>query len=404
MFEFLVGIDIGSSTICGAIGKRNKFEKFEIVAEYATVNKGVSNGTIVDIVKTTEAIKNCISKLEQMADIVISEVYISIPTNICEIQFNKGMIVLSSEKREVEKLDLEKVVQAANHIFVEEGKEIIGMYPEQYILNGYDNIKDPTGMIGTNLEVNVQFIITKTNLLDEIFKSINALNIKVKSIAPQPLALAKAVLKEEENKNITAIIDIGADLTSIIMFKNGNLHEKFQIPLGGNIITSDIAYCTKLSIIEAENIKIKYGRLDNSPETETIKVTFPNNTSTIIDNNFLNDIIRERVEELLYLIDNKLKEIDYYEKISAIVLVGGGIALFKGILECAFNILKKPISIGFSDYTNSEVPIYASTIGIIKLFGDNIKSENVIGPKKSKVNPNENKLVAKIKKIFTEYF
>ncbi|MDP4144659.1 MAG: cell division protein FtsA [Bacillota bacterium] len=377
MSEYIVGIDIGSSKVCAAVGKKSKSGELQIIGLTSVKCKGLKKGVVVDIDHTAESIKNCINQLETMVDMDIKEAYISLPGGIAELVRNKGVIAISSEDREIRQSDIDRANEAAKLIAVSSDKEIVGIEPEQYIIDGYDNIKDPLGMSGVRLEVDAQVIIAQTTVVTNLWKSVSKAGVEVKGIELQPKAASQVALMQEEKELGCALVDVGAETIDLCVFKNNNICFTDMIPYGGNSITSDIALCLKIPFNEAEKLKIKYGdlRINKNDSKREVEISF-NNEVTKIDVDFLNEIIEARVEELLKIIGEKLYASGYYKEIRSLVLIGGGISLFRGITELSKDILSKPARVGSPSYVGAASPLYACSVGIVKDVADSIKFDS----------------------------
>ncbi|MBZ9687800.1 cell division protein FtsA [Clostridium estertheticum] len=413
MNEHIVGIDLGSSKICGAVGKVGSSGKLQIIGITSVVCSGLNKSVVKDIDSTAEAIKQCITQLERMTDIQISEAYISLPGGICELVRNTGMIAISSEDREIKQSDVDRVIEAAKLISVPADKEIVGVEPEQYIVDGYDNIKDPRGMSGARLEVEAQVVMAQSTVVNNLLKSVKRAGIKVSGIVLQPSAISEAVLRREEKDMGIAIVDVGAQTIDISIYKGSKLKYTSILQLGGNNITNDISVCLKVPFSEGERLKLKYGSLVKGKEidVEKIRVKDSYDNYTDIDNNLLVDIIEARVEELLNLIKRNLLNSEFYKDISGIVIVGGGISLFRGTTELSKQIFNKSVRIGSPDYVGAASPIYVTAVGIVVQASNNLKSNNSFseeideGKWSKKQNKNgKNEFAAKIKGFFADFF
>ena len=418
MNEYIIGIDVGSSKICAAAGKFDKNGDIQIVGVTSIKCNGIKKGIVVDIDSTSESIKNCIFQLEGIIDYKIDEVFISLPVCISEIIDNKGVVAVSSEDREIRKSDVERVLKAAKIITVNSDKEIIGLIPEQYIVDGFDRIKDPIGMSGLRLEVDAKVILSQTTVINNLFKSINKADIKVRGIVYEPLALSEVLIEKEEKEIGTAIIDAGAETIDISIFKNGVIKFADAIPYGGNIITNDISVCLKLPFSEAEKIKLKYGDIknDNNVSKSKISVKASYNNAIEIDQNLLIEIINARVEELLSIINSKIIQSGYKNEISGVTITGGAISFMTNIDVLAEKILDKPVRIGVPHFVGSSNPMYSCGIGIVKEASESFKNSyltNKSNEKKSKDVLNDEDMgeeegksgfLAKIKEFFTEFF
>lgn len=418
MNEYVVGIDIGSSKVCAAAGKIGKNGELQIIGITSVNCSGMRKGIIVNIDNTSEAVKNCIEQLERMIDIKVTEVYISIPLEICELIKNKGVVAVASEDREITENDLRRVKKATKIINISGDKEIIDMIPEQYIVDGYDKIKDPVGMSGSRLELEAQLIVAQTTILNNIFKSINKAGLKIKDVVFQPIAIAEAVLEKEERDLGAALVDIGAETIKISIYKNDILKYTDIIALGGNAITNDIAVCLKIPFSESEKLKVKYsssgkGVLENSAK---INVNAGVNNIMQVEYKYLLDIMEARIEEILHIINKKLQSSGYYNEFSQVVFVGGGISLYKEIINASKEIIKKNVRIGSPEFVGASNPVYSVAVGVVKIMANLVKA-NEVKEEKSSENISrvwsknkeeniveENTIISRIKDFFTEFF
>ncbi|KGM96163.1 cell division protein FtsA [Clostridium novyi A str. 4552] len=416
MHEYIVGLDIGSSNVYGAVGKVVSNGEIRIVGITSVKCKGLKKSVVVDIDSTSQSIKECIANLERMVDIKISEVYVTLPAGVNELIWNKGIVAVASDDKDITENDVMRVIEAAKIVSIPSDKEIIGVVPQQYIVDGYDNIIEPVGMSGIRLEVDAQVVTAQSTVINNLRKSINKTGVGILGEVLQQQAISQAVCKKEEIEMGIAFIDVGSQTTDISIYKRGNLCYTKMVSLGGDNITNDIAICLKLPFHEAEKIKTKYGDLSyNNNDNIKINVNAGYDNSKEIDKEFLNKIIEARSEEILYYVKEELQQSKYYDDISSIVIVGGGLALFKNINNFATNILHKSTRIGSPIYTGATSPIYATVVGVIKdvistlkidkniekvesNIGNNLKKDNNI-KKKSGEN-----FVSKIREFFTEFF
>jgi cell division protein FtsA len=417
MNEHIVGIDLGSSKICGAVGKISSNGQLQIIGITSVVCGGLNKSVVIDIDNTAEAIKQCVTQLERMTDTQISEGYISLPGGICELVRNTGMIAISDDDKEIKQSDVDRVIEAAKLISIPSDNEIVGVEPEQYIVDGYDNIKDPRGMSGLRLEVEAQVVMAKSTVVRNLLKSVQRAGFKVNGIVLQPSAISEAVLKREEKDMGIALVDVGSATVDISIYESGKLKHTSIVPLGGDNITNDISVCLKVPFSEGERLKLKFGSLVKGKGTEDEKIRVKDSYSNVmeIDNNLLVDIIQARVEELLHLIKRNLVNSGSYKELSGVVIVGGGISLFRGVIELSKYILDKPVRIGSPEYVGAASPIYVTAVGIVVQAVNNIKINNSLSERSDelkmsrtqnkKENKKENnKFASKVKDFFADFF
>ena len=424
MNDYIVGVDIGTSKICAAIGKLDKQGKLQIIGITSEKCNGLKKGVVVDIDSTSDSIKNCITQLERMTDLEIGQVYISIPDSICELVENRGVVAISSEESEIKVNDIARVLNSAKNISLSTDKQVIDVIPEGYIVDGYKNIKDPIGMNGIRLEVQAQVVVAPTTVINSIYKSVSNAGYKINGLSLQAMAISDVVIKKEEKEMGVALIDVGSETTDIAIFKNDTLKFIDKLPLGGNNISNDLAICLKLPLPEAEKIKIKYAKLDMLEREyhEKIKVnTTAYNEIVELEYGAINEIIFARVEEILKFAYDKLVASGYYDEVSSIVIVGGGLSFIRGIVEISRNVFEKPIRIGSPEYVGAASPIYSTAVGVVndatatlkksipatkKSISKNVSSEEAETQwdEEDDEFDNEKSFITKIKKFLSEFF
>lgn len=396
MSNLIIGIDIGSSKICVAAGRLDKQDKLQIEAITSVACLGIEKGIVVDIDKTSEAIRDCVKQLEDKIELHVSRAHISIPMGICELMNNKGIISIANDEKKIDNLDVKRVLEAAQLLPIKENYEIVGVVPTQFIIDGKVNAKDPVGLIGTRLEVDAQIIISNTEIISDLFRCFNRAGVRIDGMVLQPLGAAELLLNSKEVNEITAFIDVGSDTSSVSIFKEGSLMYSDKFSLGGNSISSDISKCLDISFEEAERIKVKYGNvlLINEENDFMIKIKNSDNEFKEVKYSILSEIIEARVEEILSFVYKNIQKSSYYDNIGTVVISGGGIALLKGINNLSENIVGKSIRVASPEYVEVANPMYSNCIGIIK----HVSKKNETGEDKVAVNEEDNLLSHKVKK------
>ncbi|EJO5348054.1 cell division protein FtsA [Clostridium botulinum] len=417
MEDYIVGVDIGSSKVCAAAGKPDKYGKVKIIGVTSAECHGMKNGIIIDIDSAAEAIKNCITRLESIVDTNIKSFYISLPGRIGTLMSSQGMVAISSDDNEITKKDVNRVKRATQIINIPNDKEIVDIIPKEYIVDGYNNIKDPIGMSGNRMELDAYLVLSETTIVNNLLKTVEKAGYNILGVVFAPIADAKVALKKEEMKQGTALVNVGADSMDISVYKDDILIKTYNISIGGNSITNDISICLKIPFSEAEKLKIKYGIIgkNNFDLEGPIKVNIGYNNDITINPETLRRIVEARVEELLILIQKKLKESDEFKEISNVVIVGGGLSLIKGIEEFGKYIFNRNFRIGSSEYVGAANPIYVSSVGVVKSLINPIKSQSNNLKNKETAITNEDTsqykrenqgkgVILKIKEFLTEFF
>lgn len=379
MNNYIIGIDVGSSKICIALGKITKRGEVQIIGVTSSKCDGVKKSIVVNIDSTARSIRNCMAKLKKMVDINLDDVYVALHGSISELIHNKGVVAVSSDDRVITSSDVKRVIESTRFVSVASGREIIGVEPQQFIVDGYDNIKDPVGMSGTKLEADVQVITVNSNIVDNLIKSVNKAGYNVKGLCFEPKVVSNVVLTKHEREIGCALVDVGTENTNIAIVKNDNIVYIDNVPLGGDSITKDMALGLKIPFEEAEKIKIKYATIEpnNDEGNEKINIKVPYNGNVNVDYSFLKLIVQSRIEELYELVRKKLISKNYYNEVTNVVIVGGGVALIKGAVGVGRRIMDKNVRIGSSNFVGASSPMHVSAVGIVSDIGYNMKSSNL---------------------------
>lgn len=416
MSNYIVGIDISASKVCGVVGRIEDDNNIQILGITTSKCNAVKNGVVVDINSASYAVGEVVKSLENIVDMPLKDAYISMPISLCELTRNRGTIVISSPDGKVQVSDVKDVLQTAKLLPVEGHKEVIAIEPEMFIVDGMNNISDPIGMKGNQLQVEAQVVLAQSSAMESYIKSVAKAGIKVNGIVVDSLGIYRDILHEEEIDSGVVLVDVGTDTIEVSVYKNNKVLNVFSIGLGGETITNDISICLKVPREDAENLKIKCSNLikEGSLQNYRIRINSVTGKGAIdISYDTLVDIISERVKELLNIIKKKIIQDGNYKDINSFVIVGGGIALFRDITTVASSIFEKPTRVGSPSYVGAANPIYSTATGIIKQvvvskrFGDEI-TEKIEGSDilTSTAHKSRDKIgfSTKIKEFFAELF
>jgi cell division protein FtsA len=395
MKEYLVGIDVASSKVCAALGRKLDDGNFQLVGVTSVKSDAVSKAVVRDIEATTEAIKNCVSKLEVKTNRPVENVVLSFPGGLCELTNAKGTLEIGAKDRKITEEDTIQVLKLAKRDFWSEGKEIIGVIPKSYIIDSKTTVVNPIGMLGSRLEVHAEIVVSQTKPIFDLLLSMEHAGIVPEEVMIQPVALS-TLLQKDEMRGYSVLIDIGAETADLCIYKSGNVCYTKLIPFGGSNITSDISKCLKISFEDAEKIKINYGdmgyKLEESEfKSQNITIKVEDKDTEIVNSYDLNEIISARIEEILKFILDELKTSSYYEYIELIVVTGGGFSLFNNINKLFEDILNKPVRIALPEMDKVTNTSNTVAMSIIKNKMNSYKLENNLEKRKEEVKEDSKK-------------
>lgn len=287
---------------------------------------------------------------------------------------NHAIVAVGNQHYEISNEDKERVLQSAQNIALPPDKTIVQIIERQYIIDGYDGVKDPVGMVGSRLEAEIVIIIAATAGLQNLYRSTQRINLQVNNSYYNPLLASESVLLPAEKEMGVVLVNLGAGITELSYFQMGSLLYTSVLPVGGDYITKDLAIVLRTSIDEAERIKEEYGtaKVELADENDLITIYNVQGTETKkVSSRVIAEIISARVYEILEMIFSELTRFGCIDKMPAgIVLTGGGAHLIaiNELVEEYFNI---PARLGFPDNIKGlssefRYPQYANVLGAIK--------------------------------------
>jgi len=365
------------------IGMVNKIGQLEIYGKGYVPCNSVKKGVIVDIEATSRAIKLSVEQAEKEAGFKVGSAYVNIYGLHTSVLNDKQGIELSGGNNVISTEDLDRLYYKFERIPVPEGSQIIDIIPREFIIDGYDSIKDPVGMSGFNLEMNADIIAGRYISVQNIIKSIERAGLEVDGIIIEAYAAAELTLTPEEKEQGVLLVDIGGGITDISAFKNGEIQMYDSIPVGGDHITNDISIGLNISITEAEKIKKQYelaltDLIKNDQEISVYDIKEQMHKTINISR--IIEIIEARTVEILSIskgLVEKYADLGVFN--SGIVLTGGGISYFNGSKQITNAIFDLPVRIAtYRSSTGALKTEYATAAGIIKYVASKNKRCSVV--------------------------
>ncbi len=380
--KIISGIDIGTSKVTTIIGQyADSEDKFNIIAVSSIPALGFRKGQIVNIDQASTTIVSSIESAERMAGFQLNSASICLSAPHIESINSHGVVAISNPNAEIDKSDIDRVIEAAKAIAVPTGKEIIHIIPIKYTVDGQEGVVDPVGMNGVRLEVEAHIILASSPSLKNLKKCLEDIGIKIDQLVYSGLATAKSALTETEKELGVALVDIGGSITTITIFNEGAPVYSSVIPVGAGNVTNDLAIGLRFSLEDAEKIKLKLNKIseqkkyEDEIELSSFDIKSDNNRKVSVQT-AINGIIKPRLEEIFHLIYEKIEESGFHQTIPAgIVLTGGG-AQTINIKEVCEKIIPLPLRIASPPKVGGIIddiinPGYSSSIGLLMFANEN---------------------------------
>lgn len=394
--NLVMGLDIGSSKICCAICEIDTQGILNLRGIGTSISGGLSKGEIVDEEELQRSLTRAISRAEREARVSTPNVITNLPVKQLQFVRNIGILVSEEQSGQISLSDQQECVRRSKNIVKKPDQQILHIIPLHYKVDNLI-VQNPVGVFGKSLEVETKLILSNTQTIQRVTSILKRLNLKIKGIVYDALSHSQVCLTQEERKQGAVCIDFGGGFTKVDVFKNNVLQHALIVPLGSETLTRDIAHCLKVSIPEAERLKIIHGNVDiNSVDpNETIEITALEEGRKTVNKLLLCQIIEARMSELFRYI-NKRISLDLGPDYT-MVTAGGG-ALLKGIHSFLKNRYLMEVREGVPDDIGAIIDssAYATAIGLV-LFG--VKSK-VIAYEKADSHSLNNKVKQWLQKLF----
>ncbi|HYX42921.1 MAG TPA: cell division protein FtsA, partial [Pyrinomonadaceae bacterium] len=248
-----------------------------------------------------------------------------------------------------------RAIDSACAIQLPAGREIVDRLPQEFIVDDQDGINDPVGMIGARLAVKVHIVTSPVTARQNAINAVNRAGLIVSDMVLEQLAAAEASLTDEDKEFGSALVDIGAETTGLVIYQRGAVQHTAMFALGGAHFTNDIAFGLRTPIPEAEKIKRSFGYASSASLSEMERgeqVEVPSvggRGPRLLSRQILCDILQPRAEEVLMHVADEIRESGWERQLSSgIVLTGGG-ALLSGLCEVAEQVFDAPVRVGYPE-------------------------------------------------------
>jgi cell division protein FtsA len=373
--RYLVALDIGSTKTCALIaGLEESGPKF--LGLGASESRGSRKGLIVNLDAAVGSIRRALEEAESAAGVPVELAVVGVAGSHIRGVNSRGGIVLAGRPRDIERDDVRRAIEAARAIKLPEDCEVLHVLPQEFRVDQQDGIRDPIGMVGLKLEVNVHIVTASAAATQNIVTAVNRAGVIVSDTALEPLAAADAVLTPDERELGCCLLDIGGGTTECAVFTGGVIRHSAAVPVGGDHFTNDLAVGLRTPIPEAERIKRDFGCVWRPLITEERGIEIASvgdRPPRTVFPRMLNEIIEPRAQELLTLVRDELQHAGLDSQIPAGLVLAGGGARLTGLIDLSESIFGLPARLaaphgleGLPEELSQ--PEYATVIGLL-LYG-----------------------------------
>ncbi len=373
----ITGLDIGSSSIRVVVGHKNQDGTLQVLGAAESPSEGISKGAVTSIEDSVTAISTALERAERMTGLPIERAFVGMNGSHITSQDSHGVVAVAKSDGEIKSEDIDRVIEAAQAVATPPNYEILHVIPRVFTVDNQPGIKDPIGMSGLRLEVDVQIIMGLSAQIKNLTKCIYRTGISIEDLVLGVLACAEGCLTKRQRELGVALVNIGSSTTSVLVFEEGDvLHAKI-LPVGGNHITNDIAIGLRTSIDVAEKVKLEFGTAlpDSINKRDDINLTeLEASETSVVSRRHVAQVIEARTEEIFSMVDKELQHVDRSGRLPAGIILTGGGAQLPGLVEVAKREFRLPGAVGLPQNVLSAIdkiqePTFTTAIGLMAWGG-----------------------------------
>lgn len=384
--NLITALDIGSSNVRCIIAKVKTPQNLEILGIAETPSSGLEKGIVKDIQAVAECVKKALVEVQTTSGMKPANIYTNVTGDHIRTQVGDGRISIPTaspnEPGEIVQDHVDQVIaDARNGVKIQKGFErsqILHGIPQGFVIDGHNDIRNPLRMTGFHLITKVLTIFGDVTQLRNLAKSMELAGYEIgaDNFILNHIAIGNAVLSEDERRLGTILIDIGGGTCDISLHHRGILEKILVIPMAGAAITEDLAIGLKTTLSNAEYIKTTYGvALASSvdPENEIVVEGISGRDSQVKTQYLVSHVVQHRVEEMLALCYDRLKNYYTPELVTAGIVLTGGTAKLQtidAVVRSAFNlpvkIARPELDIFTGDLEMLKDPAFVTCVGLLR--------------------------------------
>lgn len=384
----LVGLEIGTSKVCAMVGEVNSEGALTIIGIGQAPSRGVRKAEIVEPNLAEEDVRHALAEAEQSADVEIRSVYLGVSGGHVIGFNNRGVQPIVSRDREISDDDVHDVIRNAKAINIPADHYVVHAIRQHFSVDDQEEIRDPVGMIGSRLEVEMHVIHGRTNRFQNAIRLVKGMHLEVEDIVFNGLASSLGILTGEQKELGSLVIDLGAGTTEFVVYSRGVVKHTGVLAVGGDHVSQDLALGLKIPQGRAEKLKFEHGDAILDDTSRGVSFT-PENELGLpekpVNIEHLRCVMSLRLQETFEIIREEIEEAGWLNHLRAGVFLCGGGARVPRILELAERVFELPAFFGHARGISGlasalDQPEFASAIGLVKFGAGQQRKKNDRGP------------------------
>ncbi|MEC9245546.1 cell division protein FtsA [Nitratireductor rhodophyticola] len=353
-------LDVGSSKVCCIIARlmpaeegralRHRTHRVKVIGIGHQQSQGMKSGVIVDLDRAEEAIRLAVDAAERMAGLTVDSLIVNVSAGRLRSETISASINLGGH--EVAQSDINRVLAAGARQGLETEREVVHSLATGFSLDAERGIRDPRGMVGSELGVDMHILTADAAPLRNLELCINRSHLSVERMVATPYASGLAALVDDEAQMGAACIDMGGGTTTISVFAEGKFVWADALPVGGNHVTMDLVRGLSARLEDAERLKVMHGSalISSSDDRDIVSIhpmgADPGEQPIQVPRAVMTRIIRARIEETLEMVRDKLNRSGYGGLVGRRVVLTGGASQLVGLPEATRRLFGRNVRLG----------------------------------------------------------
>lgn len=370
----IVGLEIGTSKVCAMVGEVNADGALTIIGIGQAPSRGVRKGEIVEASLAEDDVRQALAEAEHSADVEVRSVYLGVSGGHIVGFNNRGVQPIVSRDREIGEDDVNDVIRNAKAINIPADHYVVHAIRQHFSVDDQDEIRDPAGMIGSRLEVEMHVIHGRTNRFQNAIRLVKGMHLEVEDIVFNGLASSLAILTAEQKELGALVIDLGAGTTEYVVYSRGVVKHTGALAVGGDHVSQDIALALKVPQGRADKLKFDHGDAIFDESCHGLSFTPQNDLGLPerpINVEHLRCVMSLRLQETFEIIREEIEEAGWLSQLRGGVFICGGGARAQRILELAERVFELPAfpghARGISGLASAlDQPEFSTPIGLVK--------------------------------------
>ncbi|QDC00051.1 MULTISPECIES: cell division protein FtsA [Phyllobacteriaceae] len=355
----LTVLDVGSSKVCCVVAQlkpcddgnllRGRSHRARVIGIGHQKSQGVKSGVVVDLDRAEHAIRLAVDAAERMAGLTVDSLIVNMTAG--RLRSDTFAATINLGGHEVDEADIGRVLAAGAKQALKAEREVIHSLPVAFSLDAERGVRDPRGMVGETLGVDMHVVTGDAAPLRNIELAINRSHLSVERMVATPYASGLASLVDDELEMGAACIDMGGGTTTISIFAEGKFVHGDSVPVGGNHVTLDLAKGLSTSLEAAERLKVMHGSalpgIADDRDVISIQPIGEDGEAPLqIPRAVMTRIIRARVDETLEILRERINKSGFGNAVGKRVVLTGGASQLAGLPEAARRVLGRNVRVG----------------------------------------------------------